>query len=351
MRNIFKIFCLALSVVLILSLVGCKKNKDINNSSSSDISYSKKMSEYSVSQTEDGKDVVVDKDGKVVENAKITDSGDIEITDKKTGKTVKTIPKAEVKKYEEVSSKETGSTETKTTDSSSQESATPSGSSQTDSKKNNNTSTASPGNKQNPSTSKEMPTTSQPTQPSQPSTPPSQEAPSTVDTSVMTQAELNSVAEYFFQLVNQERARVGVQPLTRNGTLDKAAKIRATETIQKWGHVRPNGKAGTSVLTDVKYGTPGEDIWSDDGITWNKEVYYRAGEDGEILTNAGSFSCTSSRPSAIQIATNIFNAYKNSTGHYNSMINKNFNFVGIGMDSYYLNNVIVVHHIALFTEK
>lgn len=347
MRNIFKIFCLALSAILILSLVGCKKNKDINNSSSFDISYSNKMSEYSVSQTEDGKDVVVDKDGKVVENAKITDSGDIEITDKKTGKTVKTIPKAEVKKYEEIPSKETGSAEPETTDSSSQESAAPSGSSQTDSKKNNNTSTTSPSNKQNPSTSKETPAASQPTQPAQPSTPPSQETPNTVDTSVMTQAELNSVAEYFFQLVNQERARVGVQPLTRKVELDGAAKTRVAEVFITWGHTRPDGRNFSSILTDIKYGTPIENITSSDGINWVKTIIYDHGGSGENLAEIGN----TDKQECKRLAERFFINLKNSKGHYQNMVDSGFNYTGVAVLEKYENNMHIYNIIQIFTDK
>ena len=167
----------------------------------------------------------------------------------------------------------------------------------------------------------------------------------------LTNAEIKEAEEYFFQLVNEERARVGVAPLTRNTTLDKAANIRVNETLTVWGHTRPNGKSADDVLLDVQYGTPGENIWSDDGVNWHHDPCYRAGRFGEILTNAGSFSGSFARPDMKTVAQNMFDAYKNSEAHYNNMIAGEYNFVGTSIISYKNNGMITCHNITVFTEE
>lgn len=108
----------------------------------------------------------------------------------------------------------------------------------------------------------------------------------------LTAAEIKQVEDYFFQLVNEERARIGVQPLTRNATLDKAAKIRVDELLKEYSHTRPNGTNYFTVLTELKYGTPHEDIWSDDGVNWNTTISYDYGASAENLAGDYNTSAT-----------------------------------------------------------
>ena len=170
----------------------------------------------------------------------------------------------------------------------------------------------------------------------------------------LTDAEIKEAEDYFLQLVNEERARVGVGLLSQNATLDKAANIRVNETLTVWGHTRPSGKTWDTVFNDVEYGIKGENIWSDDGVNWHTEVQYNLGPSGEILTNAGGYSILDiSRPTPKDIGKRIFETYKVSLGHYNNMIGSDYNFVGTYIISYKseTNDKIICHNITIFSKN
>lgn len=178
-----------------------------------------------------------------------------------------------------------------------------------------------------------------------------QEAPSqevfSAEFTPFTDAEIKQVEDYFFQLVNEERVRVGVQPLTRNATLDKAAKIRVDETLTNFSHTRPNGTNYFTVLTELKYGIPHEDIWSDDGINWNTTISYDYGASGENL--AGDYN--TSKRTLQELSRSFFDSFRHSAGHYQNMISSNFNYTGISVNSYIENNAFKCDIIHIFTEK
>lgn len=85
--------------------------------------------------------------------------------------------------------------------------------------------------------------------PSQPQTP---EAP---DTLAAYQGEI-------LRLVNAERTKAGVAPLTLNATLCAAAQLRARELPTQFAHTRPDGTQCFTVLDQVgqRYRTAGENI-------------------------------------------------------------------------------------------
>lgn len=352
MFNIRKISCLAFAAIFILSFAGCKNNIRKEDLSSSEVSATSQMPEYSVSQAENGQEIVVDKDGKPVENAKINEDGAIEIIDKETGKPVKTIPKAEVKKYEEIVSDKKTSSGLSPSDSSKNDNSAATDNSKTDSgsRKDNPTSSSKPA-VSTPSattdTGNKGSDTTTPSKPPQPTTSTPSEKPNTTDTSVMSQAELNSVAEYFFQLVNQERAKVGAQPLTRKDELDGAAKTRVAETFTVLGHTRPDGRDFSSILTDIKYGTPREDIWSSDGINWNKTIVYDYGVSGENLAHIGN----TDKQECKNLAERFFTNLKNSSGHYRNMTDSDFGCTGIAVLEKFENNMHIYNIIQIFTTK
>ncbi len=64
------------------------------------------------------------------------------------------------------------------------------------------------------------------------------------------------------RLVNIERQKAGVPPLTMSGELNNAAGIRANEIIQSFSHTRPNGTSCFTVLSElnISYRTCGENI-------------------------------------------------------------------------------------------
>lgn len=52
------------------------------------------------------------------------------------------------------------------------------------------------------------------------------------------------------RLVNEERAKSGLSPLTKSATLEAPALIRAQEQEKKFSHTRPNGSSWSTVFDD-----------------------------------------------------------------------------------------------------
>lgn len=353
MKNINIIKMISIVMGIMLSFCGCKKmNANESNFSSGYITTSDFVSTdndetqyYTLTQS-DGTKVVVNENGEVIENTTINEDGSIIVIDKNTGAKI-TIGSEKIKEF----NNETGeNTENATSTVSKNENSTTSTNNKepvVSNKDNNenNTLVTTPTVPDNP---QDTPTNN-PTENTPSNNPPAEESPT--ELMPLTAAEIKQVEDYFFQLVNEERARVGVQPLTRNATLDKAANIRVNETLTNFSHTRPNGKGAGSVLTDVTYGIKGENIWSDDGINWNTEIEYFAGVFGEILTNAGAISSSQQKENLNNIAQEMFNAYKNSQGHYSHMISKSYTNVGISIISYRNENIITQHNLTIFTEQ
>ena len=70
---------------------------------------------------------------------------------------------------------------------------------------------------------------------------------------------LHDVARQVLALVNEERRKVGVAPLTLSAELQSAAAIRAEEITRKYSHTRPDGTKCSTVIPNGKY-TMGENI-------------------------------------------------------------------------------------------
>ena len=70
---------------------------------------------------------------------------------------------------------------------------------------------------------------------------------------------LHDVARQVLALVNEERRKVGVAPLTLSAELQSAAAIRAEEITQKFSHTRPDGRHCNTVIPNGRY-TMGENI-------------------------------------------------------------------------------------------
>lgn len=115
----------------------------------------------------------------------------------------------------------------------------------------------------------------------------------------------SSYAEEVLRLVNIERSKAGLSPLTTNSTLKAAADKRAQETAVSFSHTRPNGTSFSTVLKEygVSYRTAGENI------------AYGQRSPQEVVT-----------------------AWMNSSGHRANILNANYNKIGIGV--YKANGVI-----------
>lgn len=111
----------------------------------------------------------------------------------------------------------------------------------------------------------------------------------------------NSYAAQVVALVNKERQKAGLSPLTLDKSLESAALIRAKETEISFSHTRPNGTSFSSVLKEqgIPFRGAGENI------AWGQ-----------------------SSPEA------VMNAWMNSDGHRANILNAKFKKIGVG---YYRN--------------
>lgn len=102
-------------------------------------------------------------------------------------------------------------------------------------------------------------------------------------------------------LVNAERAKEGLSPLTIDTKVQAAAQVRAVECEQSFSHTRPNGSSFATALKEqhVSYMSAGENI------AWGQRS-----------------------PQA------VMDAWMNSEGHRANIMNPNFTTIGVG---YYQN--------------
>ena len=70
---------------------------------------------------------------------------------------------------------------------------------------------------------------------------------------------VHDVAQQVLALVNEERRKAGVAPLTLSAELQSAAAIRAEEITRRFSHTRPDGTKCSTVIPNGKY-TMGENI-------------------------------------------------------------------------------------------
>lgn len=139
------------------------------------------------------------------------------------------------------------------------------------------------------------------------------------ESSAVTQAQLDQIYDIFLTLVNEERTRVGVTPLTTNRYLDSVAQIRSKETITLFSHTRPDGQPWSTVVDPQSYPYTiiGENLCMTSHVgdgTYTYEDKW-VGSQAQIEAAAGW----------------IFILFKNSPGHYSNMIHPDFRECGIGI--------------------
>lgn len=143
----------------------------------------------------------------------------------------------------------------------------------------------------------------------------------TVEGDFITQEMLWTIEEGFLRLVNEERARLGLEPLSYKKGLDDGAQIRSKELITNYSHTRPDGTPCYSVIEDpaaLRLLMIGENIYGVYGIGI-ENPYRFTGTEKELEL----------------IYTSYFTGFKNSPGHYANMIDKDFNYTGIGISYVY----------------
>lgn len=122
-----------------------------------------------------------------------------------------------------------------------------------------------------------------------------------------------SYAAQVVALVNEERAKEGLSPLTMDSQVQAAAQVRAVESEQSFSHTRPDGRHFTTALTEqnVSYRGAGENI------AWGQRS-----------------------PEA------VVTAWMNSAGHRANIMNAKFTTIGVG---YYQNANGTNYWFQLFT--
>lgn len=103
-------------------------------------------------------------------------------------------------------------------------------------------------------------------------------------------------------LVNAERAKVGLSPVTLDTTLSKAAQVRAKEIVNHFSHTRPNGSSFSTAITEQGFSFRG----SGENIAYGQKT-----------------------PQA------VMNAWMNSDGHRANILNTKYTKIGVG---YYQQN-------------
>lgn len=127
--------------------------------------------------------------------------------------------------------------------------------------------------------------------------------------------EVNSTyAEQIVALVNVEREKAGLAPVTLSIELGQAAMIRAKEIEISFSHTRPNGSYFTSVLREngITYRLAGENI------AWGQKS-----------------------------PEEVMNAWMNSAGHRANILNANFKELGV---AHYQNARGVNYFVQLFKQ-
>lgn len=115
-----------------------------------------------------------------------------------------------------------------------------------------------------------------------------------------TSADTSSNTAYIRQivnLVNEERAKAGLSPVTESSALSKAAYTRAQEISRNFSHTRPNGSYFSSILQQngLSYISTGENI-----------AYGQ------------------------RTAQEVMNGWMNSASHRANILNPNYTTIGVG---------------------
>lgn len=127
-----------------------------------------------------------------------------------------------------------------------------------------------------------------------------------------TETEL-SYAEQVVKLVNEERAKHGLSPLTIDKSVESAALVRSKEIEKSFSHTRPNGSSFSTALKEqgVNYMGAGENI------AWGQKS-----------------------------PEEVMQGWMNSEGHRANILNAKFTKIGVG---YYQNSNGTNYWTQLFT--
>lgn len=131
---------------------------------------------------------------------------------------------------------------------------------------------------------------------------PAPEIPETETPAPELPGQFHAYVERVVELVNEERAKEGLTPLTLDTKVTAAAQVRAKEIVTSFSHTRPNGSSFSTALKEqnISYRRAGENI------AWGQK-------SPEVVVNA----------------------WMNSSGHRANIMNSGYTSIGVG---YYQHN-------------
>ena len=115
--------------------------------------------------------------------------------------------------------------------------------------------------------------------------------------------DVEKIKSEIVRLVNSERKSKGLNQLSVDRDLEDSARVRSVEIQTKFDHVRPDGTIAYTAF-NVDNRNLGENLVQDWHIAGLNET---------------------------QIATNLFNSWKNSHGHYKNMTSEIWTRIGVGI--------------------
>lgn len=140
-----------------------------------------------------------------------------------------------------------------------------------------------------------------------------------IEGDILTADMLWEIEKEFYRLVNEERERVGLAPLNYDKHLDDIAQIRSLETTELYSHTRPNGEDFYTIIDRDSY------CW----LTVGENICYFHHINGSFYPEDVVF--TGSQEQLKNAALIVFDAFKNSPGHYANMTSAEFVDAGIGI--------------------
>lgn len=119
------------------------------------------------------------------------------------------------------------------------------------------------------------------------------------NTSTTTDTSVSAYAQEVVDLVNVERAKQGIAPLSIDPNVTKAAQVRAKEIKTSFSHTRPDGRTAFTALDEAN------------------ASYRGAGENIAI---------------GQKTPEQVVSDWMNSEGHRKNILNSSFKYIGVGVD-------------------
>ena len=152
------------------------------------------------------------------------------------------------------------------------------------------------------------------------------------NTSNISAADSEWIADRVLELINAERNKLGYPALSTAPKAHEIAMVRAKELTIKFSHDRPDGRLSGTVYNDFKYGEcadystiiPKEE-WGDyENLDSEGKSYGPGGSENICMTGT-------SGGTKEMAANNVYQMFKGSSAHWSDITNPIYAGVGIGI--------------------